>query len=62
MQGVFKKFQGNFNLEALLACVQQEDQAALALDGAFRQLKMAADSHNVTDIITGVILSYMAFK
>lgn len=41
MQGMLKPYGGKFNLEALLMCIYDEDQAALAFDIAFQAFKTA---------------------
>ena len=37
MQGVTNAYGGHFNLEALLACIGEEDKAALVFDAAYQQ-------------------------
>lgn len=62
MQGIVKAFGGNFNLEALLECIGDEDKAALELDGAFNEFKSAVDNKSIEDAIAAVILTVAGVK
>lgn len=62
MQGIISKFGGHFNLEALLACVGEEDKAALILDAAFQQFEQAVSQKSIQDAIGGVILTIAGIK
>jgi len=57
LQGIIKAFGGEFNLEALLACIGEEDKAALALDQAFIQFEAAIKDKKPDEAIGGVILT-----
>jgi len=57
MQGAMKPFGGSFNLEALLICIYEEDQAALILDEAVKEMIAFYHSHDVNDLIPAVILT-----
>jgi len=57
IQGAMKPFGGHFNLEALLVCVYEEDQAALILDEAVKEMIAFYHSHDVNDLIPAVILT-----
>jgi len=54
-QGIIKSFGGSFNLEALLECIYQEDQAALILDAAYNEFVTAYKTKNISDLIGGII-------
>ena len=62
MQGMIEPFGGKFNLEALLMCIYDEDQAALILDEAYNQFKAAYEQKNVQDVVAGVILTVAGVK
>lgn len=55
LRGVIEAYGGHFDLDALLACVHDEDQALLILDAAFGELKAAVEQKSVQDLIGGVI-------
>ena len=55
MQGMLKPYGGKFNLEALLICIYEEDQAALAFDIAVQAFETAWKDKEITDAIGGVI-------
>ena len=55
LRGVIEAYGGHFSLDALLACVHDEDQALLILDAAFQELSAAVSQKNVSDLIGGVI-------
>ena len=55
LRGVIEAYGGHFNLDALLACVHDEDQALLILDAAFQELEAAVSQKSVSDLIGGVI-------
>ena len=62
VQGISSKFGGKFNLEALLACIGEEDKAALAFDAAFQQLEQAYADKNLEEVIPAVILTIAAYQ
>jgi len=62
MQGVIKAFGGHFNLEALLACVGEEDKAALIFNAAYGQFKKAAEDKDIKEALPGVILVVAGLK
>jgi len=55
LRGVIEAYGGHFSLDALLACVHDEDQALLILDAAFEELSAAVSQKSVSDLIGGVI-------
>jgi len=55
LRGVIEAYGGHFSLDALLACVHDEDQALLILDAAFQELSAAVSQKSVSDLIGGVI-------
>lgn len=55
LRGVIEAYGGHFSLDALLACVHDEDQALLILDGAFQEFQTAVAQKSVPDLIGGVI-------
>jgi len=55
LRGVIEAYGGHFSLDALLACVHDEDQALLILDAAFEELSSAVSQKSVSDLIGGVI-------
>lgn len=55
LRGVIEAYGGHFSLDALLACVHDEDQALLILDSAFQEFQAAVANKSVTDLIGGVI-------
>lgn len=62
LQGIVASFGGNFNLEALLECVYEEDQAALILDAAYNEFVSAYKNKDVGDLIGGVIAVIAGIK
>lgn len=56
------QFGGKFNLEALLACIGEEDKAALALDAAFQILEEAYDDKNVIEAFAAVFFAFGAYQ
>ena len=62
LKGVIEAFGGHFSLDALLACVKQEDQAMMILDAAFHELQSAGKDHSVQELIGGVITAVMGVK
>ena len=55
LRGVIEAYGGHFSLDALLACVHDEDQALLILDSAFQEFQAAVAQKSVSDLIGGVI-------
>lgn len=55
MQGMLQPYGGKFNLEALLICIYEEDQAALAFDIAVQAFETAWKNKEIEDAIGGVI-------
>merc|ERR1712195_321921 len=55
LRGVIEAYGGHFSLDALLACVHDEDQALLILRAAFEELHDAVEKKSVQDLIGGVI-------
>jgi hypothetical protein len=55
MQGMLKPFGGKFNLEALLMCIYDEDQAALMFDVAVQSFETAWEKKEFEDAIGGII-------
>jgi hypothetical protein len=55
LQGVIAAYGGHFNLDALLACVHDEDQALLILDAAYGEFQTAVKNKSIQDLIGGVI-------
>lgn len=55
LQGMLKSFGGHFNLEALLICVDEEDQALLAFDMAVKTIEEAFKNKDWTELIGAVI-------
>jgi len=55
LRGVIEAYGGHFSLDALLACVHDEDQALLILSAAFEELHDAVEKKSVQDLIGGVI-------
>lgn len=56
LQGMMKPYGGNFNLENLLLCVYEEDQAALILYEAVQTFKEAIAKKDWQSAIGGVIM------
>ena len=54
-QGMIRPFGGKFNLEALLECIYEEDQAALILDAAYQEFVTAYKNKSISDLIGGII-------
>lgn len=50
-----KNFNGKFNLEDLLFCIMDEDQAAIAFDEAFKLFEAAYETKDFSKAIGGVI-------
>lgn len=68
-QGFFKAFGYNFDLYALLVCINQEDQAALFLDVAYQAFEQAIHDSTTSDMIgdligtaIGVVGAYQQFE
>lgn len=57
-----RPFGGHFNLEALLTCVGDEDQAVLMFDKAFIQAKKAIKDKNVKEAIPALLLAFAGYK
>lgn len=55
VKGTLETFGGQFNLEALLMCIEQEDQAALVFYEAFKLFKEAVEQKDWQSAIGGVI-------
>jgi hypothetical protein len=55
LQGVIAAYGGHFNLDALLACVHDEDQGLLILDAAYQSFQQAIAKKDIGDLIGGVI-------
>lgn len=55
LQGVIAAYGGKFNLDALLACVHDEDQGLLILDAAYQSFQSAVKNKDIGDLIGGVI-------
>jgi len=55
LQGVIAAYGGHFNLDALLACVHDEDQGLLILDAAYQSFQQAIKNKDIGDLIGGVI-------
>lgn len=47
LQGVIAAYGGHFNLDALLACIHDEDQAALILDAAYQEFQTAVKNKSI---------------
>lgn len=54
-QGILEPFGGHFNLQNLLMCIHDEDQALLMADIAVQNFEEAYQKKNITDAIGGVI-------
>merc|ERR1711935_147181 len=57
LQGAVKAFGLSINVEEVLACIGDEDKAALALDQAIGQFEAAVHDKNSQEAIAGVILT-----
>ena len=55
LQGMLEPYGGKFNLEALLICIYEEDQAALILDTAVQIFEEAYNDKDPVEAIGGVI-------
>ena len=55
LQGMLAAYGGHFNLEALLICIDQEDQALLAFDVAVQTIEEAFQKKDWTELIGAVI-------
>ena len=55
LQGMLESYGGHFNLEALLICIDQEDQALLAFDVAVQTIEEAFQKKDWTELIGAVI-------
>jgi hypothetical protein len=55
LQGLLQPYGGKFNLEALLICIYEEDQAALAFDMAVQIFEEAYKDKDPVEVIGGVI-------
>jgi hypothetical protein len=62
MKGAMKSFGGSFNVEALLICIYEEDQAALALDNAVKEAIKFYHDRDVNDLIPAVMLTVIAYQ
>lgn len=62
LQGIIEAFGGHFNLDALLECIQEEDQALMILDASFKELQAAAKDKNPEELIGGVVAAVMGVK
>jgi hypothetical protein len=62
LQGAMKPFGGDFDLYALLICIYEEDQAALILDEAVKELIAFKSGHDFNDLLGGVILTIAAIQ
>ena len=64
-RGILEAYGGSFNIEALLVCISDEDQAALMLDVAYQALETAIktkDYSNLIGSVIGVIGAVQEFK
>lgn len=61
-QGMLEPFGGNFNIEALLMCIHDEDQALLMADIAVQNFETAYQKKDITDAIGGVVAIVGAIK
>jgi hypothetical protein len=57
LKGAMKPFGGDFDLYALLICIYEEDQAALIIDEAVKELIAFKNGHDFNDLLGAVILS-----
>jgi hypothetical protein len=62
LQGITNSFGGSFNFEALLVCIYDEDNAALAFDMAFQLLEEAIHDKDVTEAIGAVIATIAGYQ
>ena len=62
LKGVIEAFGGHFSLDALLACIKQEDQAVMILDAAYKELAAAGHDKSIQELIGGVIAAVMGIK
>jgi len=61
-QGMLEPFGGNFNIEALLMCIHDEDQALLVADAAVQSFESAYQNKDIGDVIGGVIAVVAAIQ
>jgi hypothetical protein len=62
LQGITKSFGGSFNFEALLVCIYDEDNAALAFDMAFQLLEEAIHDKDLPEAIGAVIATIAGYQ
>ena len=62
LKGVMEAFGGHFSIDALLACIKQEDQAVMILDAAYKELAAASHDKSIQELIGGVIAAVMGIK
>jgi len=55
LKGVIEAYGGHFNVDALLACIHDEDQGLLIVNEAYNLLKEAVQKKDVQSLIGGVI-------
>ena len=62
IQGMTKPFGGDFNIQALLVCIGDEDKALLAADAAYQALEDAISTKQYVEIIPAGILLFAAYQ
>ena len=62
LQGIAQPFGGSFNLEALLICIYEEDQAALILDEAVQVIEEAVSDKDIMEGVMGAIMIFAAYQ
>ena len=62
LQGMLEPYGGKFNLEALLICIYEEDQAALILDEAVQLLEDAWKEKDPAEAVGGIIATIAAVQ
>jgi len=62
MNGLALSYGGNFNLDALLACVGEEDKAALIVNAVIPVLKDGIETKNGQEIVEGAIGMFAAYQ
>ena len=62
LEGMTNAYGGHFNLEALLACIGEEDKAALILDAGIQAIERAIQTQDYQELIPAAIALFAAFQ
>jgi len=62
MVGALNAYGGHFNLMALLACIQEEDKAALIVNAGIQTLRDALETKNYEELIGAAIAFFAAYQ